>query len=1310
MTPALLVAIAMGTATPPRAGGFEGEMPWVAAPLLADPDAVRAAAEQLVGPEPEPIVWLYHGLRVALDPQGRAQTTEHWVARVHDPADPRAQEVAHPTIRWLAWREARPAVNARVLGPGGASTKASLSETKPGESSALLELGPLEKGSIVEVVVHRRDEAAGFEAGVVRRLAVLRGARRARLDALGPAPGPKTALVGHPAPARALAEPGLAGVRYELANLDPPLPQEPSAPPDGVELRVSNGRTWQEVAKAYAGRVDAVLAGAELGGLFASGGIGNQPRDRQVEALARLLAARVAVAPGRLDELPPLPEAPAEALKRRKANSREAALLLAGLLGRAGIPAHLALIRGRPGYDVDPALPGLGDFDQALVYLPGAARPWLDPLGLSGPPWSPAAEVEGRWALVVAPLTTELVKIPVSQASANRLTDRWQILLRETGRPEASRQIQAVGAFERTRGRREATERGSESRLGKTERREATVTLPIWATLREGLPPAYLRGIGEPGAPPRRRPLVLPFAHEVEVTFTVRAPPGFVLRSIPVNREASFGAVSYRLSAESTGRDVALTARLVVAETLLAPEREAELREGLAELARKGEVTLRFDFAPALDLDKGDLARALRGYREVARAHPGSAVYQGYLAEALLAAGLGESARRVAEALALKHPESPHTWGTVGFLLGHDLLGRPIGTGFDRPKALSAFERARQIQEADPWVLRGLAMLLEHDARGRLYGAGSDPERAARLWLQLADQGKTPEALERGLRGLAWTHQWSQITDRVTGLQPSELRDTWVLASLAADQGVTAATTAARELVPDPAARAVRLVGAMVELWGAHELDRAAELAKQLAGGGSGDPFVRWILALHEARDTRSEPVAATRRFLSLCSDPLEEAAARELLAPAFRGTPGARDSLLPAELASLVGQWRASRNFAVAPEVMMESFELSCACVEDGSPAEGWQLEVGFRLQGPPLRLVLHAIAGEGGIRLLPPGRLDPIGELALQALAQKKLELAAIWVERGLGLQRTGPRGALVGPLLSRIAAGARPRGERDLALAAAAMVASGSGSAHALALLGRAKAELPGTREAGLTGPVTLALLAVHQALGRMEDVAALGATLRATAGLDPEALALPHELGALAALGRHAERAALAKQARQHPTFGARAEALLAVEAHAQGNARGAAHHWNRALAQASELPADAFRELAWLGLMLPGGPVDSLRIARTSVQFRWDARGLRVLAALLAETGELREAVDRLREARDIDELADAPLEELFVLARVAEQAGLLGTARGYYERLGAGPLPAWLDGRMLAQAGLQRLATAERGAPSADGL
>jgi hypothetical protein len=108
-----------------------------------------------------------------------------------------------------------------------------------------------------------------------------------------------------------------------------------------------------------------------------------------------------------------IPAAPRETLARGFGDCKDKATLLIALLRRAGFTADVALLSTGPGWDVDPALPGQGGFDHAIVRVVVAGKDlWIDATEDLLPVGQLPVRDQGRRALIAGPGVRALVTTP----------------------------------------------------------------------------------------------------------------------------------------------------------------------------------------------------------------------------------------------------------------------------------------------------------------------------------------------------------------------------------------------------------------------------------------------------------------------------------------------------------------------------------------------------------------------------------------------------------------------------------------------------------------------------------------------------------------------------------------------------------------------------------------------------------------------------------------------------------------------------------------------------------------------------------
>jgi tetratricopeptide (TPR) repeat protein len=122
-------------------------------------------------------------------------------------------------------------------------------------------------------------------------------------------------------------------------------------------------RTWEAVGKEYLRSVGKLLAVDPAVREAA------KKTDRTPSALARFVQKELTYKAIEFGRGARIPRPPKDVLRKRYGDCKDHALLLSQLLGEAGVPARLALVR--TGGPLRREMPSLDQFDHMVVYLPG---------------------------------------------------------------------------------------------------------------------------------------------------------------------------------------------------------------------------------------------------------------------------------------------------------------------------------------------------------------------------------------------------------------------------------------------------------------------------------------------------------------------------------------------------------------------------------------------------------------------------------------------------------------------------------------------------------------------------------------------------------------------------------------------------------------------------------------------------------------------------------------------------------------------------------------------------------------------------
>ncbi|MBI5543347.1 MAG: DUF3857 domain-containing transglutaminase family protein, partial [Deltaproteobacteria bacterium] len=454
---------AEGPAWVPQAGAEKALAAlWEAKPF-ALPAAELAKASGGVVPRWADTETLLEERSVQYDEAGRKAEVSRVVYRIVR-INPQHESLA---LGWPSWHEERPVLKARVVSDQGAESwldprtivegvAAGGDDARFVSDARLLKvpLPNLRLGSVVELVIQRRDTQPAFAAGVSDHwlLWTREPLRRTRLTLRHPESLPlQLRAVGVEAPAGATR----SGQReYSLDALPPSFNPFTIASSDVYtrwpRLEWSTGQSWGAVAKAYSDWIAELRrAGIEAGDLLKSAA-GLQTRVEKAQAALRWVNGKARYAALQLGEGALKPTPSREVLQRGYGDCKDLSVLLISALEALGVKALPVLVK-TDGVPAHADLPGISAFDHMIVLVPGDARQpslWIDATAEAYPAGQLPAGLYGRPALVIDPATRALSFTPDRKEARGQVLETWKIQLAEFGPARAQVELRAEGVQE----------------------------------------------------------------------------------------------------------------------------------------------------------------------------------------------------------------------------------------------------------------------------------------------------------------------------------------------------------------------------------------------------------------------------------------------------------------------------------------------------------------------------------------------------------------------------------------------------------------------------------------------------------------------------------------------------------------------------------------------------------------------------------------------------------------------------------------------------------------------------------------------
>jgi len=558
------------------------------------------------------------------------------------------------------------------------------------------------------------------------------------------------------------------------------------------------------------------------------------------------------------------------------------------------MPANLVLVDTGPGRDVNPDLPGMDEFDHAIVYVPAgdqdAPALWIDATAEYNLVGTLPAMDQGRQALIIAENTTSLTTTPTFKPEDDHLTEVREVVMAPYGPAYVTETSLTEGDVDsdyrsqygeaETRETRKNLESYSrdqylakalthlehgdgkdltkpftlklmmgEARRSNTAMDDAAVGIP-YAGIFSRLPSWFRtdpKTKGEKLTPQQEDDLKRASAarapdYEVhpiltEWKYSITPPPGFVLRALPEDKTTAMGpaTLAQHYEVESNGI-IVVNLRFNTGKPRYSAEEAIALRDAVLDAYKQDMIMVLFDQQSAKLLAAGKPREALAADRVLIEQHPHDALPYAQMAFALLKTGMGGQARVEAERATALDPKSLAAFKALGRVCQFNEVGVQYGLGFDWDCAVNAYKKAMALDPDDNATLIDLAFLDEYDRDGVRYGSGAALSDAIHLLRSLIEKDKDTGEQYRDnlLFDLLYDHQYADLLKELGNLPSTVTRDSLGISASVAlapgSKGIASGIARADHLAAGAATRNSALAGAGTELLYLQMYPEAAEI------------------------------------------------------------------------------------------------------------------------------------------------------------------------------------------------------------------------------------------------------------------------------------------------------------------------------------------------------------------------------------------------------------------------------------------------------------------------------------------------
>lgn len=1114
------------------------------------------------------------------------------------------------------------------------------------------------------------------------------------------------------------------GPMEALEKVEENLPSDAPAYPS---VSFSTGASWRKVAQVYGKTVDAQVALADVKSLTAGLIAGKKSREEKATAILQYVDREVRYTGVEFGVAALTPRTPAETLQRKYGDCKDKATLVVAMLRAAGIPSSVVLLNVGENQDIASDLPGISLFDHAIVYIPGSPEIWIDATDEHARLGQLPYVDQGRLALIVRDESDSLVRTPVGTSQDNLIVEKREFYLAENGparvvetsephgetesryrssygdpaNKDRAKELAAYMKAQYLADKLDRVEASNPSDISKqftlvleskSAKRGATDLESSAAAIRlEGIfsrLPSSLqerekeedkKSVAAQDKPKKARTAdyQLPEAFATEWQYKIAPPLGFRPKPLPPNATLSLGPalLTEEFSADKDGV-VHATIRFDTVKRRLSVSEAHDMRDKISQVREGSAIFIYFEPVAQALLNEGKVRESFQAYRDLIAFRPNDAVHHLQMAQALLAAGMGQAARDEAHLAVKLQPDSALAQKTLAEILKCDLVGRNLRPGSDYAGAEAAYREAQKLDPEDPAIRGNLAILLEYDTDGDRYAPGAKLKESVLEYQTLtAEQLSTIELKNNPAFALFYAHEFAEARKYAESLNP-QLNGV-IVASEAAMNGSAAGIAEAGKRSSGEDERKTTMKAAGEMLMRARMYAPAADLMEAGASGQNASNTMGLAALLRKARPYEEvhfndDPAGTAMRSFIVLGD--RSVTLEKLDAVSSRNAREVSNRMDPDERGKGLKSGREMRrglsHTGFPADIMLDITLQAIDPKVEGDDASGYR--VTLRVPGSA-NLVMYVVKEEGKYKILDSSNdpnsiaLEILDRIAANNLAGARVLLDWVRDEQHL----PGGDDPLAGYTFPRVwTKGMDADAARMKIAAATILIQTKPTAAQGVAILEAARNSA--TSDSDKLN-ISLALI---QGYRYQDDFAKVLALSDEIAKQYPESLRLFWDrVFALRGLGKFQEMDALAADRTKRLPDDIEAQRTFINSAVARKD-YGVAHELGVKMVQSGKAESSDLNNVAWYALFTEKISPEDIADAIKAVQLSQNnASNLHTLGCVYAESGKAKEAREVLIQAMDQLNLDEPESNYWYGFGRIAEQYGEIEVAKDDYARV-----------------------------------
>lgn len=819
-----------------------GKLPWEAAFFKADPREVIKASENISLEKEADARILYRELIYSFDQEGRLNWNFRIVYKILN-----ANGVTYWSSisqSWDPWYQERPVLKARVCNPNGKAyllTPEHIVESGEKEDNVNMfserrylraPLPNVTIGSVVEIEYSITEKKPFFNDGVVQYMDIRNRnpiyRQKIVLETADGLPFRYKVYGQEGLTPKIKTYSGYTRYTFDFENLPPEKDYEPARKveqPFWPCIAFATGESWNKIAVSYNEYINQALQDQDFSANISKLKAGDVKQS--AVNIIKWLNKRIRYTGLELGINSIVPAQPSKTLARGFGDCKDKATVVVGMLRQMGYKANVALVNAGFGLDANRDLPGLGQFNHAIVYVNEQGGLWFDPTAeYSRDNYFPIG-IQNRNALIIDPATKGLVTIPKAAAKANRVVRKKEIFLQNDGKGNAAETTVHFGSEEdyiraqMAHIPKENLDKNIrdyiDAKFGGGNLEDFSITdsadlskpftinlkvkeisravtqlylaqvLVNQAEIFSYIPSVFLQDLEAD----RQAGFVFYQPTEFEIQYSIHPPLGFVPRALPADDTLKLGTMTLeRKFSVGEHNSVHISLCLNTGKDEISAAEFMDIHSAVADFMKQQQMIVDFDHKGLLLLKQGDYKGSLSYFYFLTRQDEKNPLHRIRYAFALLQAGLGQKARTVVEEAVKLSPKSTEVLSARAWILEHDILGRRYEEGYDRDGAIDSYKKALTLDKDNIDYNIKLASLLEYDKEGFRFSRGADLDQAITHFRHVYDDLGFKKIQSNLVLALLHAEHYAELAKLAQEIEDKDARSLITIVAVSGDKGI----------------------------------------------------------------------------------------------------------------------------------------------------------------------------------------------------------------------------------------------------------------------------------------------------------------------------------------------------------------------------------------------------------------------------------------------------------------------------------------------------------------------------------------